>query len=145
MSSLHHDLSTLSIDASLLAETLELLPARLRRKLDAEPELAASWPVHADDSARTFAIDAGDDVVLTIDALDGVVREVGALRCSCLLAPGCLHRGAVALLLAIAEPEASSSTESNASVESVENLESVDGANRVNRVNRANRAEPRRE
>jgi hypothetical protein len=127
MSFLHHDLSTLSIDATLLAETLELLPARLRRKLDAEPGLAAAWPVRADPTAPNLSIDAGDDVVLTIDAPDGVVREVGALRCSCLLAPGCLHRGAVALLLTIAEPgEASNSIESNASLESAESAESAE-------------------
>jgi hypothetical protein len=121
MSSPGHDLSTLSIDASLLAETLEGLPARLRRKLDAEPELAAAWPIRADSTGSRLSIEAGDDVVLTIDVPDGVVREGSALRCSCLLAPGCLHRGAVALLLAIAEPEdASSSTAPKAIVTTAE-------------------------
>jgi hypothetical protein len=104
MSPVHDLLATLSIDASLLAETLELLPARLRRKLDAEPELAVSWPVQAESTTGHLVIDAGDDVVLTIRAPGNVVRELSALTCSCLLAPGCLHRGAVALVLVIAEP-----------------------------------------
>jgi hypothetical protein len=105
MSPVHDLLAALSIDASLLAETLELLPARLRRKLDAEPELAVSWPVQMEPTTGHLVIDAGDDVVLTIHAPGNVVRELSALTCSCLLAPGCLHRGALALVLVIAEPE----------------------------------------
>jgi hypothetical protein len=121
MSSPDHDLSTLSIDASLLAETLEGLPARLRRKLDAEPELAAGWPVRVDSTGSKLSIEAGDEVVLTLEVPDGVVRDGSAIRCSCLLAPGCLHRSAVALRLAIAEPgEASSSTEPKAIVKTAE-------------------------
>jgi hypothetical protein len=96
-------LAALAINAELLADTLELLPPRLRRKLDAEPALAASWPVRKEPGQPQVFVDAGDDVVITLKPVDGVVREANAIVCSCLLAPACLHRGAVASLLVIAE------------------------------------------
>jgi hypothetical protein len=92
-------LATYSVDAALLASVLESLPARLRRKLEADTTLASGWmPTVTGDSV---SIDAGDDVVLTLDTNDRVVRRPEQLKCSCLLAPACLHRGALLIALTI--------------------------------------------
>lgn len=83
------------IDAAVAAAlTAQVLP-RLIRKLDASPELAASWTW----TDTTVTTDRGETVTLAIT--DGVVRGV---TCSCLLAPKCLHVAAVVAALEPAEP-----------------------------------------
>jgi hypothetical protein len=92
-------LLTLSVDAALLAQTLETLPARLRRKLDADASTTQEWTARHDGDA--IIVDAGDDVALTVRAVDGAIRDAGQLVCSCLLAPACLHRGALLVSLPV--------------------------------------------
>jgi hypothetical protein len=70
------------------------IPPRLIKKLDADPTLADRWTW----TATTVATDKGEVVTLAIT--DGVV---GAVSCSCLLQPKCLH---VAAVIAVLEPAA---------------------------------------
>ncbi|GIG62036.1 hypothetical protein Lfu02_64080 [Longispora fulva] len=86
-------------DALLVAEAVDGLPGRLRKRLDDMVTRAASWPVTADGDTVVVTVDGDTVVTLTPDR--GVLREAGAARCSCLLAPNCLHRAAV---LALAPP-----------------------------------------
>ncbi|WP_412539532.1 hypothetical protein R8Z50_27310 [Longispora sp. K20-0274] len=86
-------------DALLVAEAVDGLPGRLRKRLDDMVTRAASWPVTVDGDTVVVAVD--DDTVVTLTPDRGVLREAGAARCSCLLAPNCLHRAAV---LALAPP-----------------------------------------
>ena len=75
------------------------IPARLVKKLDATPELAASWTW----TATTVTTDKGEVVTL---ALEGGIAT--GVTCSCLLAPKCLHVAAVVALLDPAEGAAPS-------------------------------------
>jgi hypothetical protein len=93
-----------SVTALVLAEALDALPARLRKKVDDAVTRAAGWPVTADGERVTVAVD--DATTVTLVASGGVVRADADVRCSCLLAPNCLHRVAV---LAIAPIDDSSS------------------------------------
>ncbi len=78
------------IAPELAAALTAQLPSRLVKRLDAEPALANAWTWTPD----TVTTDKGETVRLAIDS--GVVR---AVTCSCLLAPKCLHVGAVVALL----------------------------------------------
>jgi hypothetical protein len=86
----------------LVAEVLDRLPARLRRRLDERRDLAESW---------TWTGAAGAPVVATGAATVRVLPEAGGVRtlgevaCDCLLAPRCLHVAAVLLALPLAEDE----------------------------------------
>ncbi|MFC7762317.1 hypothetical protein ACFQY4_32975 [Catellatospora bangladeshensis] len=84
------------VTAPALAETLDALPGRLRKKVDEAVTRAAAWPVTAGDGQVTVAVD--DATVVTLVLTDGVVRTGADARCSCLLAPNCLHRVAVLAL-----------------------------------------------
>jgi len=81
-----------AVTSAVLARALDELPARLRRKVDDMVARAALWPVEP----------AGEDVRVVVDEqtgvllpATGVVGDGAAVRCSCLLAPNCLHRAAV--------------------------------------------------
>ena len=80
------------IDPGVAAALTSQLPARLVKKLDAEPTLAEAWAW----TATTVTTDKGEVVTLTLT--DGVVR---AVTCTCLLAPRCLHVAAVIARLPI--------------------------------------------
>jgi hypothetical protein len=82
---------------TLLAKLAAETPARLVKKLDAEPELALAWTWHADGRVET----SGGEVV-RLHTPDGSLKSLDDLVCSCLLAPRCLHRLAV---LSVLEPE----------------------------------------
>lgn len=87
-----------SIAPALAATLTAQLPARLVKKLDADPELAARWTW----SGSTVTTDKGETVTLTV--AEGVVT---AVACSCLLAPSCLHVAAVVAVLAPADAASS--------------------------------------
>jgi hypothetical protein len=91
----------------VLAEVLDELPPRLRRRLDAAVPGAADWPVESTtDGVRA---ELGEDTVLTWVLRDGVLATPADLTCSCLLAPKCLHRAiavAAADVTAAAAPDA---------------------------------------
>lgn len=90
----------------VLAEAVEQLSARLRKKLDAATAscgaLAAS---NGADGAVVLAF--GEDAVVTLrPGPGGAVTEAGQAVCSCLLAPRCLHRAAALGAAPLAEPDA---------------------------------------
>ncbi|MEV0457104.1 hypothetical protein [Catellatospora methionotrophica] len=84
------------VTAPALAETLDALPGRLRKKVDDAVTRAAAWPVSAADGQVSVTVDEGTTVTLVLTG--GVVRTGADARCSCLLAPNCLHRVAVLAL-----------------------------------------------
>lgn len=86
---------------SVTAELVAALPPRLRKRLDAGvAKLAARSAVREGDTVR-IAVDDETDVVL--HAPGGTVTGVDAIRCGCLLAPGCLHRAAAASAAPVAD------------------------------------------
>ncbi|MBT2478961.1 SWIM zinc finger family protein [Streptomyces sp. ISL-94] len=77
----------------VLAEAVENLTARLRKKLDAATESCAANAVRGEDGSVTLRF--GEDAVVTLSPGPG--GSIGAAEqavCSCLLAPRCLHRAA---------------------------------------------------
>ncbi|SCF05413.1 SWIM zinc finger [Micromonospora matsumotoense] len=85
-----------AVTAPVLADALDALPARLRRKVDDAVTRASGWPVTGMTGGVTVRVDEATTVTLV--AVDGVVRSAADARCSCLLAPNCLHRMAVLAL-----------------------------------------------
>jgi hypothetical protein len=86
-----------SIAPDVAAALLAAVPARLIKKLDADPDQATRW-TWADDGL-TATTPTGERV-----ALHGATITAAAdVTCSCLLAPRCLHVAAVVALLAPAE------------------------------------------
>ncbi|GAA1417602.1 hypothetical protein [Catellatospora coxensis] len=85
-----------AVTAPALAETLDALPGRLRKKVDDAVTRAAAWPVSTADGQVTVTVDESTTVTLVLTG--GVVRTGADARCSCLLAPNCLHRVAVLAL-----------------------------------------------
>ncbi|MFD9372758.1 hypothetical protein ACFWA6_34370 [Streptomyces sp. NPDC060020] len=77
----------------VLAEAVENLTARLRKKLDAAIEgCAAGAALEVDGSVN---VRFGEDALVTLrPGPSGTVTEAGQATCSCLLAPRCLHRAA---------------------------------------------------
>ena len=98
-----------SIEAAAFAEVLDALPARLRKRLDAAVERAADWPHEPDPAAGSDGagelVRVDEETTVTLRASGGVVRTAADVVCSCLLAPACLHRAAVASRLPVYEPE----------------------------------------
>ncbi|MFI2713808.1 hypothetical protein ACH495_27170 [Micromonospora sp. NPDC018662] len=91
-----------AVTAPVLAEALDALPARLRRKVDDAAARASDWPVAGTAGEVTVRVD--DATTVTLVAVDGVVRAAADARCSCLLAPNCLHRAAVLALAPVDDP-----------------------------------------
>ncbi|WP_433059825.1 hypothetical protein [Dactylosporangium sp. CS-033363] len=81
------------IEATVLVEAVDGLPARLRKKLDDAVARFAGLAVGVDGARYTVAID--DATTVTLLATDGVVRAAADVTCTCLLAPNCLHRAGV--------------------------------------------------
>ncbi len=76
---------------SVLADVLDDLPPRLRKRVDAALARAADWTVTVDGDQATTPLD--DETTLTWRLTGGVLTTADALTCTCLLAPRCLHRG----------------------------------------------------
>ncbi|MGW4425217.1 hypothetical protein [Streptosporangium sp. NPDC004631] len=82
------------VEPHLAAMAVEDLTPRLRKKLDAAIERCAGLPVTVD--GQTVSVSWGEDAVVTLTpGSPGSVTDPGEARCSCLLAPRCLHRAAV--------------------------------------------------
>ncbi|MEU8824907.1 hypothetical protein [Streptomyces sp. NPDC048636] len=78
----------------VVAAAAESLTSRLRKRLDAAIEVYAAAPVTTDGATRR--VRCGEDAEVTlVPGASGTVRDAGQVRCSCLLAPRCLHRAAV--------------------------------------------------
>ncbi|MFE5494639.1 hypothetical protein ACFQ7Z_32430 [Streptomyces virginiae] len=77
----------------VLAEAVESLTARLRKKLDDATAACAAAATGEADGSVTFRF--GEDAVVTLrPGPAGTVTEAGQATCTCLLAPRCLHRAA---------------------------------------------------
>ncbi|MEV6157661.1 hypothetical protein AB0L53_45725 [Nonomuraea sp. NPDC052129] len=88
----------------LVAAAVEGLTSRLRKKLDAAIEQYAALPVAVDDEG--IRITCGEDAVVTLTpGPSGAIVDDGQARCSCLLAPRCVHRAAVLSACPVADPE----------------------------------------
>ena len=94
----------------VISEIVSAAPARLRRKLDKQPDIATEWEWHS--TADTWQIVAGNETV----ELEPRVLTANHVRCSCLLSPRCFHVLAVLSVLEIDEtPTAASVSESDLS------------------------------
>ncbi|MFB4279174.1 hypothetical protein ACBJ59_28070 [Nonomuraea sp. MTCD27] len=90
----------------VVAAAVEGLTSRLRKKLDAAVEQYAALAVEVVDGEGVRIV-CGEDAVVTLSpGASGVVVEEGQARCSCLLAPRCLHRAAVLCACPVGEPGA---------------------------------------
>ncbi|WP_205315004.1 SWIM zinc finger family protein, partial [Nonomuraea lactucae] len=79
---------------NVVAAAVEALTSRLRKKLDAAIEQYAARPVAV--GGEGIEISCGEDALVTLTPGEsGAIVEEGQARCSCLLAPRCLHRAAV--------------------------------------------------
>ncbi|GAA4219530.1 hypothetical protein [Actinocatenispora rupis] len=88
----------------VLAEAVEGLSPRLRKKLDTTIERYATAPVLAD--GDTVRIECGEDTVVTLTpGASGAVTTADQATCTCLLAPRCLHRTAVLGACPVADPD----------------------------------------
>ncbi|WP_328960030.1 hypothetical protein [Streptomyces virginiae] len=77
----------------VLAEAVENLTARLRKKLDAVTEGCAAGAVLEADGTVTLRF--GEDALVTLSpGPAGTITTADQATCSCLLAPRCLHRAA---------------------------------------------------
>lgn len=72
----------------LLAEMIESMPGRVRKRLDAEPNVAHGWQWTLQEDRWLIA--AGEETV-ELRANGGVITSHEHLRCSCLLTPKCFH------------------------------------------------------
>ncbi|MEU6865456.1 hypothetical protein ABZ924_19670 [Streptomyces sp. NPDC046876] len=90
----------------VLAEAVENLSARLRKKLDAAVEgCAAGTPAAERAADGTLTLRFGEDAVVVLrPGPDGAVTTAEQASCSCLLAPRCLHRAAVLGAAPLADP-----------------------------------------
>ncbi|MFE5558214.1 hypothetical protein [Streptomyces sp. NPDC056544] len=102
----------------VLAEAVENLTPRLRKKLDAATEGCAAGAVFAADGTVTLRF--GEDALVTLSPGPvGTITTADQATCSCLLAPRCLHRAAAlgAAPLADTPPEPVATAEPAGAVE----------------------------
>lgn len=82
------------VTAEVVAESVDGLTSRLRRKLDAAIESFGALPATVTDNV--VVIVCGEDAQVTLaPGSSGVVTKADQATCSCLLAPRCLHRAAI--------------------------------------------------
>ncbi|MEV6583117.1 hypothetical protein AB0M92_33720 [Streptomyces sp. NPDC051582] len=87
----------------VLAEAVEHLTARLRKKLDAAIQGCAARARPGEDGE--VAVRFGEDALVTLrPGPSGAVTAAGQATCTCLLAPRCLHRAAVLGAAPLADP-----------------------------------------
>ncbi|MFD7731030.1 hypothetical protein ACFV6F_11685 [Kitasatospora phosalacinea] len=92
-----------AVSAEVVAEVVSALSERLRKRLDGAAAKLADRPVVRTGDEWTVRID--EEAALVLHAPGGTVRAAGDIRCTCLLAPGCLHRAAAVTTAPLAEPE----------------------------------------
>lgn len=88
-----------TIAPAVLADLVAAVPARLKKRLDGDPNLARAWTWTQSGDATLVATDGGETVTLRGDA----IVAMDQLTCTCLLSPRCLHVVAVASLLELAD------------------------------------------
>ncbi|MEU4639402.1 hypothetical protein [Micromonospora sp. NPDC023814] len=85
------------------AAAVAALPPRLHKRLDATVERLAGGPVGRVDGG--VSVDCGAEALVTLTpGPTGAVTDPHQARCSCLLAPRCLHRTAVLVACPVADP-----------------------------------------
>ncbi|MDB1086126.1 hypothetical protein PJ985_00840 [Streptomyces sp. ACA25] len=90
----------------VFAAAVEGLSSRLRKRLDAAIERCATAPAGAADDDGTLSIHYGEDAVVTLaPGPSGAISTDQQARCTCLLAPHCLHRAAVLGACPVAGPD----------------------------------------
>ncbi|MFF1556071.1 hypothetical protein [Streptomyces sp. NPDC058279] len=88
----------------VLAEAVEGLTARLRKKLDAAIAGCADGAVAEPDGS--VSVRFGEDALVTLrPGPHGVIAAADQVVCGCLLAPRCLHRAAALGASPLADPE----------------------------------------
>ncbi|MDU0294617.1 hypothetical protein NUG22_35865, partial [Saccharothrix longispora] len=87
---------------AVVADVLDALPPRLRKRVDAALDRASSWAVTADGDAARAELDVETTLTWTLRA--GVLAAADDLSCTCLLAPKCLHRGIAVAAAEIGDP-----------------------------------------
>ncbi|MFH8440436.1 hypothetical protein ACH4D3_04255 [Streptomyces sp. NPDC018026] len=88
----------------VFAATVEGLSTRLRGRLDAAVESLAATPVDAAEDG-TYGIRCGEDALVTLEpGASGTITSPDQARCTCLLAPRCLHRAATLGAAPVADP-----------------------------------------
>ncbi|MCF2532572.1 hypothetical protein [Yinghuangia soli] len=95
-------LDGIAVLPGVVADIVEALSPRLRKRLDGAIDKLRARPVTRDGDAVRIAVD--DDADLTITAPGGIVRTAEDIVCACLLAPSCVHRAAAASTLPLADP-----------------------------------------
>ncbi|MFD9719151.1 hypothetical protein [Streptomyces sp. NPDC059076] len=78
------------VSAAVAAQALDLLPPRLRGRVDRAMGKVAGWPVETTSDGVRVIVD--EDTSVTLRTTGGVVAHADDAVCTCLLAPACLHR-----------------------------------------------------
>ncbi|MFF4423084.1 hypothetical protein ACFY04_20270 [Streptomyces sp. NPDC001549] len=127
----------------VLAEAVEHLTPRLRKKLDAATEGCAAGAVLAADGTVTLRF--GEDALVTLSpGPAGTITTAEQATCSCLLAPRCLHRAAAlgAAPLADSPPEPATAAGPAESADPIGSPERVEPAELVEPVAPVETTEP---
>ncbi|MFF9198358.1 hypothetical protein ACF09L_24395 [Streptomyces sp. NPDC014779] len=111
----------------VLADSVEQLSARLRKKLDAAIADCAERAVVAADGS--VEVRFGEDAAVTLrPGPSGTVTAAEQAVCSCLLAPRCLHRAATLGAAPLADGEESADDDGGAGPTADDNGDSGEGA-----------------
>ncbi|MGW4199548.1 hypothetical protein [Streptomyces sp. NPDC004726] len=113
------------VAADVAAGALDLLPARLRKRVDGALAKAAGWPVEATPDGVRIRVD--EDTSVTLTTTGGIVARADDAVCGCLLAPACLHRAAVLSSAPLAE-ETAETTETTQASETTEAARTAESA-----------------
>ncbi|MEV0776090.1 hypothetical protein ACIBLA_11145 [Streptomyces sp. NPDC050433] len=103
----------------VFAGAVESLTSRLRKKLDAAIEqygaVPATAPPGGEGDDAGIGVKCGEDAVVTLlPGPSGAVTDPDQARCTCLLAPRCLHRTAVLGACPVADTDAPAETAAEA-------------------------------
>lgn len=97
----------------VVADAVEGLTARLRKKLDAAIESYTALPVGAEGVTRS--VRCGEDAEVTLTpGPSGVLTDAEQAVCGCLLAPRCLHRAAILSVCPVGETVADADADADA-------------------------------
>ncbi|MEU7530683.1 hypothetical protein AB0A74_33480 [Saccharothrix sp. NPDC042600] len=87
---------------AVLADVLDALPPRLRKRVDTSLDRASGWAITTSPTEARAELDP--ETTLTWTLHDGVLTDATNLACTCLLAPKCLHRGVAVAAAPITDP-----------------------------------------
>ena len=90
-----------AVAPAVIAELVDALAPRLKRRLEWAPRVADSWSWNTADGV--WVVEASPEVSVYVRPDNGAVSSKEQLTCTCLLAPKCLHVVAVAIALPVQE------------------------------------------